>query len=190
MKRILPVLALSVACSSASTHLTDVYRNPEAKSFQFQRVAAIAIVEDPDIRRTAEDAMVQQLHGKGVASYTILTAEDEKSPESVRAKLAANNVDGAVTMRLLSLGEEPMDVRGEISDSEKAFSGYYGASHRGVASAWESVARIETQIFSVRDGKLLWSAASKTFSPADAKGVVNAAANAVASELRKEGLIQ
>ena len=190
MKRILPVLALAMACSSASTKLTDVYRSPDTKTIQFQRIAAIAIVEDPDIRRTAEDAMVQQLRGKGVASYTLLTAEDEKSPDTVRAKLAANNFDGAVTMRLLSLGEEPMDVRGEISDSEKAFTGYYGASQRGVAAAWENVARIETQIFSIRDGKLLWSAASKTFSPSDAKGVVNAAADAVASELRKEGLIQ
>src|SRR5512140_2220727 len=113
MKRLFAVLFLT-ACSHASTQMTDLYRDASVKRLDFQRVAAIAITRDPDIRKTAEDEMVRQLGAKGVASYTILSAEDERNAETVRTKLQSAGIDGAVTMSVLSVGDEPMDVKGQI----------------------------------------------------------------------------
>jgi len=133
--------------------------------------------------------MVQRLGAKGVASYTILSPEDEHNAQTVLAKLQSLNIDGAVTMELLSAGEEHTDARGTMPDSYKAFTGYYGAS-RQASDAWETVARVETQIFSVTSNKLLWSAATKTFNPENAHQIVNNVADVVAAELRKSKLIE
>ena len=177
------------ACSSTSTDITDVVREPGTERFNFQRVAAIAIARDPALRRQAEDEMARQLGAKGVASHTILSDEDMKDVDAVRAKLQSNNFDGAVTMELLSLDEERIDPRGAIPDPYQAF----GASHtrgRDIASDWEEVARVETQIFSVATGKLLWSAATRTFKPGqNPKDTVAAVARVIAKELRSEGLV-
>jgi hypothetical protein len=188
MKRLMPLLVL-VACSHA-TNMTDVYRDPAATQFAFNRVAAIVIAEDQDVRRAAEDAIVTRLGPKGVASYTILAKEDEKDAETVRAKLKSLGIDGAVTMSLLSLGEEPIDPRGEMGDSGKSFSGYYGHHGRGAAESWEQVARIQTQIFSINENKLLWSAATKTFNPSDAKQLVIATAAQITDELKRDNLLR
>ena len=189
MRRLALLLSLA-ACSYSSTQVTDVYRDPAASKFNFQRVAAIALTENSEMRRKIEDAMVRQLGAKGVASYTLLTTEDEKNAAAVRDKLRSLGIDGAVTMSLLSMGDEPIDVRGDVPDSYKAFSGYYGSTSHGGAAAWASVARIETQVFSVTEDKLLWSAATKTFDPSQAEELVGTVARAVADELRKTGLIQ
>ena len=189
--RRLALLFLLAACSYSSTQVTDVYRDPAASKFNFQRIAAIALTDNVEMRRKVEDAMVQHLGGKGVASYTILATEDERNAAAVRDKLRSLNIDGAVTLSLLSMGDEPIDVHGAIPDSYKAFSGYYGAaSSHGGAAAWASVARIETQVFSVSEDKLLWSAATKTFDPSNPDELVGTVARAVAAEMRKSGLIQ
>jgi hypothetical protein len=189
MRPLLTFAFLLAACRHAPTLVTDVYRDPSASRIEFRRVAAIALVQDPAVRRAAEDEMVRHLGTKGVASYTVVRAEDERGAEAVRARLQSEGIDGAVTMRLLSLGEEPLDPRGEVGDSYKAFTGYYGAGPRGAAE-WESVARVETEIFSLTANRLLWSGATKTFSPSDAKQIVSDVARTVAAELRKSGLIE
>lgn len=181
--RTLPAILLLTACS-ASTYLTDVHREPGAQFASYQRVAAVVVAQDEDTRREAEDEIVRQLGARGVASYTILTPEDERSPESVRQKLLSAGCDGAVVMSLLSAGEEPIDVTGNIPDAHKAFTGYYGAG-RGQAAGWEQVVRIETEIFALAENRLLWSAASKTFEASSAREVVADVSKAVAAEIRK-----
>jgi hypothetical protein len=189
MRRSAP-LALSFllfACSH-TTQLTDVFRDPSATATRFNKVAAFVMAEDPSVRQTAEDEIVRRIGPKAVASYTLFSKADEQSADTVRAKLQSLGIDGAVTMSLLSMGEEPIDPRGEMGDSGKSFSGYYGHHSRGSEAGWENVARIQTQIFSVPDNKLLWSAATKTFNPKDAKELVAKTADQVEQELRKSGL--
>ena len=187
MRRVLFAL-LFISCAS-STYVTDVYRDPSAGATSFQRVAAIVMVQDPAVRKQAEDEMVRQIGSRAVASYTLLSAEDERGPEVVRAKLQSQGIDGAVTMRLLSAGEEPLDVGGNVGDPNKAFSGYY-AGGRTNTTAWEQVVRVETEIFSIADNKLLWSGATKTFNAEEAKDIVANVSKTVSAELRKSGLMK
>jgi len=188
MRKLIPILLLT-ACASTSTEITDVYRDPDVTKFDFKRVAAIALVQDPAVRREAEDEMARKIGPKGVASYTILTNEDERDPAAVRRKLESLGIDGAVTMALLSLREEPMEVKGLISTPGQNFDMYYRPNAVG-ASGWEKVARIETKVFSIPSDKVLWSAATKTFNPSEAKRVVASVGDALIKELRNDHLLQ
>ena len=188
MRKLIPLLFVAAACSSTSTQITDVYRDPNVTKFDFKRVAAIALVQDPAIRRQAEDEMARKIGPKGVASYTVLTNEDERDPATARRKLQSLGIDGAVTMALLSLREEPMEYKGLISTPGQDFDMYYRPSAVG-ASGWEKVARIETKVFALAEDKELWSAATKTFNPNDAQKVVASVGDALIKELRNDHLI-
>src|ERR1700755_52524 len=105
MKRLIPLLLIAAAC--ASTHVTNVYRAPDSARPHLTKIAAIALGDSADLRRATEDEMAKQSGRRGVAGYTVLSEDDRKSAESIRAKLQSAGFDGAVTMRLLSMGEEP-----------------------------------------------------------------------------------
>ena len=53
-----------------------------------------------------------------------------------------------------------------------------------------SLASVQTNIYSVTDGKLIWSGTADLYNPSDARKVVGDIAKAVGDELRKEKLIQ
>src|SRR5688572_14486243 len=131
----MPLLLLT-AC--ASTVVTDVYREPASSYPRFQRIVAIALTDNAEARREAEDELVRRIGDRATASYSVLTAEDERDPAAVRARLHSAGFDGAVVMTLLSASEEPLDVSGVYPDSYKQFTGYYG-SNRGNAANWEQV---------------------------------------------------
>lgn len=188
MRKLIPILFLAAACSTTSTEITDVYRDPNVTKFDFKRVAAIALVQDPAIRRQTEDEMARKIGPKGVASYTVLTNEDERDAATVRAKLQSLGFDGAVTMALLSLRDEPMELKGVIPTSGQDFNMYYRPNSVG-ASGWEKVARVETKVFSLTQDKELWSAGTKTFNPNDARKVVASIGDALIKELRNDHLI-
>lgn len=179
----IPVLLLAVACHSSS-YVTDVYQEDDVTKLSFDRIAAIAITDDADDRKIVEDEMAKQIGPKGVASYTIVGMQDLQDADTVRAMLAQAGFDGAVTMELLSLNDEPIDPRGNMSDPYKRA---YGAA--GAGTGLEKVARIETQIVSVKENRVLWSAETKTFDPSDFKKVVASVAGAIRSSLHEDKLI-
>ena len=57
-------------------------------------------------------------------------------------------------------------------------------------TATRTVISVETKIYSVADGKLLWQATTDLYDPHDAFQMVADTAKVVGAELRKEKLIQ
>jgi hypothetical protein len=53
----------------------------------------------------------------------------------------------------------------------------------------DTVVRVDTNIYSVPDNRLVWASASKTFNPGSARKLVDSVAKAVAKEMKKEGLV-
>ena len=53
----------------------------------------------------------------------------------------------------------------------------------------DTIATIQTNIYDVTSGKLIWTGNSETFNPEDVRTVVRDIAKAIGAELRKEGLL-
>ena len=53
----------------------------------------------------------------------------------------------------------------------------------------DTIATVETRIYSVREGKLIWSATTDTYNPEEIRKDIDDIADAVKAELRKEKLI-
>jgi hypothetical protein len=186
MKRPLSIFLLAAACTTP-TDITNVKRSSDVTTLSFNRIVAIALAGNPDNRKMVEDEMVRQIGPKGAASYTILTPQDTQNPKTAQAKLIAAGFDGAVTMKLLALSKEPITVKGNLPDGYERLSGYYGSRYD--ASELQKVASVETEVFSVKDGKVLWSVTTRTLDAADVHSVIASVAKTIRDRLRQDQLI-
>jgi hypothetical protein len=119
----------------------------------------------------------------------VITEDDRKDINKLKAKLQAAGIDGAVTMKLIDKRDQTTYVPGS---SYGSFYDYYGGgAYMGSPgyTVTDTVATVETRIYSVADGKLLWSATSETLNPSDIRSDIGDIAKAVGEELRKEKLI-
>jgi hypothetical protein len=183
------LILLAGGCSTA--RVTNTWRDPNFTGpIQFKKTVALAIHPDGTVRRVAEDEIARQMGPeRGVAAYNVVTEDDRQDISKLKAKLQAAGIDGAVTMKLIDKRNESTYVPGS---SYGSFYDYYGGGMYMGSPGYvvnDTIATVETRIYSVADGKLLWSATSETFNPSDIKTNIADIAKAVGEELRKEKLI-
>jgi hypothetical protein len=176
-------------CSSAQ--VTNTWKNPDFTGpIHFNKIVAIAIHPDGTVRRVAEDEMVRQIGAnRAVPAYQLLSEDERKDMDKMRQRLQSAGVDGAVTMQLLGKRQETTYVPG--SPNYGFYDYYGGAAYMGSPGyvTTDTIATVETRIYSVSEGKLLWSATSETFNPSDIRQNVDDIVKAVGAELRKEKLV-
>jgi hypothetical protein len=186
------LLALSSGC--AATTVETRFREPGASSrdLSFDHVIAIAQMKDDTIHRKAEDQMVRVLLARpaarargmrAVPSYTLFSQGDLEDVARLRAQVEAEGYEGAVLMRLVSDQDRVRHVPGryEMNWSRVAT---YDRRHTAI----DRVVRLETSVYSVAQGKRLWSGVTRTVNPSDLPELMDGVADAVGAELTAQGL--
>jgi len=176
---------LLVACFGSSTTIEQSWRAPDVELDKLRNVVTVYIAPDGSIRRTIEDEMASKLVRKGIRAkpmYMVLTEEDLLDRDRAKARLIAAGFDGVVAIRLVSRESSA----GSLDD-------YWG-------SAWPSVydpnyaftdvvVRVETNVYSLANNELVWSALSRTIDPATSRTVVEEVTTLVAGELAARGVV-
>jgi len=175
------------------------WKDPAAgpRDFAFKKLLVMVRVTDGAIRRTGEDELVRFLmsgpRGKAgelsaEASYPLLDERDLADREKARALVEAQGFDGLVLMSFVS-SQEKVTVQ---PPSYGTAWGYYGARPIVYDPGYvrtDTILRVETTIYRVADGKLLWTGISRALNPKDVKDLVRDVAESVGDELRSQGLI-
>ena len=190
------------SCSGPSTIFTDTWKDPNATPLHFKKVLVIVIHPEEIIRRSAEDNLVRSItRTEAIAGHTILSQEDIKDVEKAKSKVKEQGIDGAVVMRLVKVDEQQHYVEGRVSNDPAygywgttyGFWGYYGSYYPVIYEPGYSVSKeyliIETNIYSVKDDKLIWSGLSRTPRLDSMRELMNDIGAAAAEQLKKEGLI-
>jgi hypothetical protein len=185
------------ACGS--TTFTSTWKAPDAQRVDplGKSIAALVISSDKKSRRDAEVYLAQELTlrgARGVAAYTLIGL-DHPNADYVRARLKEAGVEGVVVMRVVSHDRSVIvDPAGFSGSAYGSFGSYY--SSYGVALTYstgsvqtDTVVTIETLIYSLNQDKLLWAGTSRTSNPEGLQGLVTDVANAVASQVAKQGLV-
>ena len=203
-RRVIPTTVATLALSAAlvaGPKFTSTWKSPEAAgvSFAGKKVAALIISADQDLRISGEEALVRELAAigltQGVASYRIVPKEELRDPDKAKVWYEQAGVEGVVTMRLVSA-----DVRKTWNPSMWS-SGYYGSFWGYYGYGWgavydpgyiteDTVAVIETLVFSVPKNKLLWAGVTETTNPKDAGKIIKDVVSATVKEMNKQGLIR
>ena len=200
---LLAVLALSAlaGCKKTSTTIPLAWKNPSYEGAGFQKLFVIGVGEDESARRLFEDTFAKAIAAEGAAaqaSWGHLPKSEQLSEEEVRAAIEGGEFDGVLITRILGVDQSqeyvpPSTHSVPTSYYGYGYYGYYGASYAVVHEPGyyktNTTFRLETNLYSVATGDLVWSGQSDTLNPDSLKDVIDSMTAVVAKKLKSEKLI-
>jgi hypothetical protein len=174
-------LALGLVGCATTTFSTS-WKAPDAQPLTFKKgdkVVTMVLSDSGVLRRSGEANLATDLDSRGlvgVPAYTLLSDADIKDEAKAKAAIEKSGAAGVVAVR--PLGQEK-----EISSTPGSYYGspYYGGFWGGYYGyGWG---------YDLRQHKLVWAGQTRTLNPSDVEGLVGDLAEAVAKELRAQGLL-
>ena len=180
------LIGLMFACGP-TTKLEKSWADPSfsLKPSPYKKVLVVAPLKDAASQRIAEDKIVKQIKaGTGVQSYSYLkpTDTDEKL---LQAQLIKDGFDGIIVMHLT-------DVEKSVSyNPGTSYGGWYG--YRSYSPGYyteDKTFLVETNMYSVKDDKLMWSGTTSSLNPTSFDKSMDEIIYAIKTELQKKGILE
>jgi len=197
---IIGVILLSCSPTKISKSWADPSFNAET-SGAFNKVLVIAPLKDVNSQRITEDKIVAQLkQGVGIQSYKYLQPSDTLK-SALESKMKKDGFDGVITMHLTDVEKSTSYVPGTSTYGGwygyggYGYHGYYGGGYapgyysEGYYKEDKSFV-VETNLFSLKDPKLLWSGTTTTMNPSSFDKTVDQIIASFKTELQKKGYIK
>jgi hypothetical protein len=200
--RTLPLLVVLALASSATlaakTKFSSVMRSPDAAkvSFAGKKIAALVIDKDDSLRVSGEEKLVNELNARGmrgVASYRIMPKEELRNTANARGWYEKSGVEGVVVLRVIT-DEQFKTITPSTWTTAyyQDYWGYYGQSWGAVftpgSERTDRFLSLETLIYNLPDGHLLWAGVSLTENPKSGTQLVAEVAKEAVKEMNKQGL--
>jgi hypothetical protein len=195
-------VVLVAACSSstgATTTIPQYYRVPGHEGAIFKSLLVMGVGEDEDMRRLFESAFARALASDSTtaeASWERLPQSTLLTAQEIDTTIDAGGFDGVVVTRLVRVDDEREWVEGRTIRVQRArlFEGYYQGSYKLVHEPGyyqgSKTYRLETNVYSVSDRVLVWSAESATVDPKSVEDGIDSMTQTVAVKLKEHGLIR
>jgi hypothetical protein len=184
---LLSLTGLMVSCGP-STKLEKSWTDPSLKSAEdipFTKVFVMAATKDASSNRIVEDKLAAAIeNATAVQSYTYLKPEDTDQAQ-IEEKLRKDGFDGLIIMRLKNVELSQNYVPGS------SYGGWYGYRYGspGYVTTDETFT-VETNIYSLKDAKLLWSGTTSTLNPTKMDNTIDAIISTIKYELKRKKLIK
>ena len=191
---VLAGLCLFVGCST--TKIVDSWTAPGvvASDLSFEHIVAIAAVPDELRQRIVEDAIAgSATNTKVTPAYTLVSQADRADVDRLRTVLERHGIDGAITLSLVRVEDKTRYVPGATRAYPGGYYGYYG--HMGTVIQepghyrTDTYVIVETSLYDVAEGKLLWAGVSRTLNPDSVDEVIEGIVEAANEDLRSRGLV-
>jgi hypothetical protein len=199
-------LALA-ACDD--TKFTSTWRDPSTTHIDLRgETAAFLLSGNTAVRRTFEQHLANELNENGieaVAGYELLPDTETTRKSVILNRLRNTTADHAVFMRVVDREQEVSYVPGTVwypgsyYDPYWWYRGfYYGPT--GFAGPWpayydpgyfrtDTIVSVETLVYSIPNGKLLWAGISKTMNPSEVDEFVEDLVSETVDELHEVGYV-
>ena len=201
---IIAVLALS-GCGS-NTSIVNSWRDPKITVAQenFKKVLVVALVKDEASRRITENRIAAS-NEIFKTSYQYLNETTKNLTQEQKLKILQDeNFDGVITLRLVSKEKETTYVPGTYTGIYYGgFDGMYTGMYGYGFGNWYGMYSpnfydpgyyqettsymVETNIFSLKENKLIWTGTTKSDYVTDLGQTVDAIMQTVVQEMRKDG---
>ncbi len=182
---------LFAACSNTS--IVSSWKAPDATvtDGEFKKVMLAILVKDEATRRYSEDRMAAK-NEAFYPSYNIFESKEiMDNQEYCKKALEAQGFDGIVTMQLVAVDQQQNYVPGSYSGA--GYWGYHGAYYSSYYSpgyyTTDTKYVIATNIFSLKDNKLLWSGVTSTVNPTSIDQTLEEITHEVRAQMVKDKLI-
>lgn len=210
-------LSVLLLAGCKTTKLESSWKAPEVGSIEFTKVLVIGISPVASLREPLEDKIKSQITRiPAIASYELLPeVEDQVNPDKIAEVIAANDIDGIITLRMIGMNDEvTYHPGGYVPTYYSSFSAYYSPGYAlapyyggmggygmggvGMPVSYEYVppsetrdvyTNIETNIYDATDGNLIWFGRTSTKNASQRQQTIEEVAEIVKAKLRSQKLI-
>ncbi|MEP6805991.1 MAG: hypothetical protein ABI892_15795 [Flavobacterium sp.] len=208
MKKYLILLMMTFALFSCGTNTSIVnsWRDPKITVAQenFKKVLVVALVKDEASRRITENRIAAS-NEIFKTSYQYLNETTKSLTQEQKLKILQDeNFDGVITLRLVSTEKETEYVPGSYTGMYYGgFDGLYTGMYGYGFGNWYGMYSpnfydpgyyqettsymVETNVFSLKENKLIWTGTTKSDYVTDLGSTVDAIMQTVVAEMRKDG---
>jgi hypothetical protein len=193
------LLSLIIFSCSPSTELTDVYVDETFTGTGFKKILVLGLTTDEWKKKVYENEFRSQLISPNVEVLTAwqeLPKGEQLNKETFEKYFKDKNVDAVL---VAIEGGESTDKTLYTAGSGNVYVGvgFYGF-YASTASyyfnsdylAEEKVVHMRTNLYETKDAKLIWSAKSQSYEPANTGDVIKAVSRNVVGELNRIGYIK
>lgn len=188
----LAVLSIMVLYSCSSTSIVSSWKDPSSTDNpdQWEKVL-IAVQSTSDAaRRVAEDDLAA-MSEKFYPSYMIFPDKASiQNEDELKRKIENGGYDAIATLKLINKDRQTSYVPGSYTGSYWGYHrGYWGGYYEPGYYREDTYYAIETHVFSLKEGKLVWSSITNTVNPSDIKKTIQEVAVMTLKQMEKDGFV-
>lgn len=176
-----------------------MWRSPDYTGGPLNRILVVGVAKEDLSRRIYEDGLAAALSGDGttaVSSYRQVPGTGRPSEARLKSAVRAGGFDGLLVTRLRKVDSQTTYVPPRTYTVPRHYVTCYGyittaydvVHHPGYLRQ-DTIVQLETNLYDARTDQLLWSGRSDTMNPKSVQDAIDSVARALASELRKAGMV-
>jgi len=193
------LMMLILGCASSS-NLVNVWHDPSYQAPPLGKVLVISVRKDATMRRIWEDAFTTELAKHGVVSTSSYGLFPDAPPDTnqVIATVQANGFNAILVILRLPSETDRQYVQGYTTTEQVMHFSTYWQRYITYYQDIDHPGYVDSQAVAVREidltttgnnGKLIWSATSRTPDPGSVPDLQRGVAGLATSELTKRGII-
>jgi hypothetical protein len=204
----LVIVAALLLPACDETEFESTWQDPKAfyADLPRERTAAFLLSKNLAVRRSFEEHLARDLSMnriRAVPGYRLLPDADVTNKDEILAGLQRKNVDNAVFMQIVAREKEVTWVPGTVWYPGPFYDPFlwYGGVFRGPGGFHggffydpgfyrvNTIVSVETLLYSLPDGRLLWAGLSKTINPDEVDDFVEDLVDETVKEMNKTGIL-
>src|SRR5215831_10200220 len=195
------LLMLALAGCAGGTKLVNSWKEPDTAPLTLKPgdlVIAMVMSKEETTRRTGEDLLGEELRQRGlrpIPSFTLIPTDQVDNKEKAAAAIQDSGAAALVAMRPIAVNQQqtfvpPTYMGGPYGGGWGPYYGYgWSAAYSPGYVVTDTVVRVETLVFDLRQNKLLWAGTSETTNPERLDLFMKDLVKAAAAEMRRQGVI-
>jgi hypothetical protein len=185
---LLPTVLLMSCLTARPTEVTTLWREPTTPAIRFTKSLAIFTGEDSTLRRQIENRIAGRVQGT-VPSHRLIPIEQLTDTQAVRAVVEREGYDGVIVMQLVGVEQRTADSTHALYPPTESLWEYLRRTPRAAFRPGREIAiTMESSVYAVKDGKLVWVGRSTSFNPLSTRDLVGTIVDASIDEARSQRL--
>jgi hypothetical protein len=196
------LLMLALAACAPGTKLVNSWKEPDAAPLALKQgdlVIAMVMSKEETTRRTGEDLLGEELRRRGlrpIPSFSLIPTDQVDDKEKAAAAIQDSGAVALVSMRPISVNKQQTFVPPSYTGPGGPYGGWgpyygygWGAAYSPGYVVTDTIVRIETLVFDLKQNKLVWAGQSETTNPDRLDQFMRDLVKAVGDDMRRKGVI-
>src|SRR5215831_4770606 len=194
------VALLALTGCVGGTKFVNTWKEPDAAPLSVKQgdlVIAMVMSKEETTRRTGEDLLGEELRQRGlrpIPSFTLIPTDQVDDKEKAAAAIQDSGAVALVAMRPIAVNKQqtfvPPTYMGGPYGGWGPYYGYgWGAAYSPGYVVTDTIVRVETLVFDLKQNKLVWAGQSETTNPDRLDQFMRDLVKAVGDDMRRKGVI-